>query len=125
MNRRTTAWILGGAVSLAWACASSAPPPPTGSVIGFAVDESGNVLPGVSVTIQNDKGKMVETVITAEDGSYAFPTIAPGQYQVLTYFKGFQARQPIDVTVQSGKEARLQPLVLVAPGEKRPAATPR
>jgi Carboxypeptidase regulatory-like domain len=122
MLRRGSARIalfLGACLSLA--CASK-PPVPTGSVGGIAVDTYGHSLPGVTVTIQSDAGKAVETVLTAADGSYFFPTIPVGQYQVLTLFAGFTAPTPLAATVTAGQSTRLKPLVLVPPDTPLPAA---
>ena len=113
------ALFLGACLSLA--CASK-PPVPTGSVSGIAVDTYGHSLPGVTVTIQSDAGKAVETVLTAADGSYFFPTIPVGQYQVMTLFAGFTAPTPLAATVTAGQSTRLKPLVLVPPDTPIPAA---
>jgi hypothetical protein len=104
--------FLGACLSLA--CASK-PPVPTGSVSGIAVDTFGHSLPGVTVTIQSDAGKAVETVLTGPDGSYFFPTIPVGQYQVLTEFAGFTAASPLVAIVTAGQATRLKPLVLMPP----------
>ena len=101
---------------LALSCASK-PPVPTGSVSGIAVDTYGHSLPGVTVTIQSEAGKPVETVQTAADGSYFFAAIPIGQYQVLTLFAGFTAQAPLSATVTAGQSTRLRPLVLVPPGD--------
>jgi hypothetical protein len=106
-------------VCLLLACASK-PPVPTGSVSGIAVDTAGHGLPGITVTIQSEAGKAVETVLTASDGSYSFAAIPAGNYRVLTFFAGFTAPSPLPATVTAGQAARLQPLVLVPPGD--PAA---
>jgi hypothetical protein len=102
-------------VCLSLACGSSAPVP-TGSVGGIAVDGSGNVLPGITVSLQSEAGKTVQTVITSEDGSYSFQEVSAGRYRVLTLFAGFSTPKPLDVTVETGMQIKLQPLVLLPPG---------
>lgn len=104
--------VVGFCLSLS--CASKSPAP-TGSVRGVAVDDSGHGLPGITVTIQTAGGKPVDTVVTDPDGSYFFPAVPPGQYQVLTYFKGFKAPVPLPATVSTGQPTQLPPLRLVSP----------
>ena len=100
------------------ACASKGPAAPTGSVRGVAVDDSsGRSLPGVTVTIQTVSGKVVDTVVTAPDGSYEFPTVPAGQYEVVTYFRGFKALAPLSVSVAAGFPTSAPPLRLVSPDE--------
>jgi hypothetical protein len=110
-------WIGLFLVASVWLSCASKPPVPTGSVSGVAVDTSGHSLPGVTVTIQSDAGKAVETVLTDADGSYSFPAIPVGQYRVTTVFAGFTAQAPLTVTVTAGQASRLKPLVLVPPGD--------
>jgi len=106
------------------ACASQPAGPPPGSVRGVAIDDaSGHGLPGITVTIQSASGKVVDTVVTAPDGSYEFPSVPPGQYQVVTYFQGFKALEPLAVSVASGSPSQASPLRLVAP-DSAPAAGP-
>lgn len=102
------------AAALALACASGSPAP-TGSVRGVAVDDSGHGLPGITVTIQTAAGKIVDTVVTAPDGSYEFPAVPAGEYRVMTYFRGFQSPEPLSVSVAAGAPNNLPPLRLVAP----------
>jgi Carboxypeptidase regulatory-like domain len=112
-----TSLALGAALafSLALACASKAPGP-TGTVSGVAVDRSGHGLPGITVTIQTDSGKVVDTVVTASDGSYLFPSVPPGRYQVLTLLSGFTTPSPLGAFVTSGQSTTLPPLLILAPG---------
>ncbi len=100
------------------ACASGGAAASTGSVRGVAVDDSsGHGLPGITVTIQTAAGKVVDTVVTAPDGSYEFPSVPAGEYQVVTYFRGFKALAPLAVSVAAGSPTSAPPLRLVAPDE--------
>ncbi len=98
------------------ACASGNSAAPTGSVRGVAVDDaSGHGLPGITVTIQTVAGKVVDTVVTDPDGSYEFPTVPAGQYEIVTYFKGFKALAPLSVSVAAGSPSQAAPLRLISP----------
>jgi carboxypeptidase family protein len=106
------------------ACASGKPAAPTGSVRGVAVDDaSGHGLPGITVTIQTGAGRVVDTVVTAPDGSYEFPSVPAGQYEIVTYFQGFKALAPLPVSVAAGSPSQPPPLRLIAP-DSAPAAGP-
>lgn len=119
MKRAGTAALLGIACALAvaasLACASK-PSVPAGTVSGVAVDRAGHGLPGITVSIQTDAGKIIDTVVTAADGSYLFPSVPPGRYQVLTLLAGFTAPSPLGAFVTSGQSTALPPLLILAPG---------
>ena len=53
----------------------------TGEIIGKIVDESGSVLPGVTVTLRGAGVAGAPTVVTAETGTYRFPVLPPGTYE--------------------------------------------
>ena len=48
----------------------------TGEIIGKVVDESGSVLPGVTVTLRGAGVAGAPTVVTSETGTYRFPVLA-------------------------------------------------
>jgi hypothetical protein len=124
MRFRISAVLVVTAALSAASCASSAPAAPTGSVRGVAVDDaSGHGLPGITVTIQTVAGKVVDTVVTDPDGSYEFPAVPAGQYEIVTYFQGFKALTPLAVSVAAGSPSQAAPLRLIAP-DSAPAAGP-
>lgn len=114
MQNRLTAWLTWIVLAAAAAC-SSAPPAQLGVVRGVAVDSDGNVLPGITVSLQAPDGKLVQTVTTGEDGSYDFPAVPVGQYQVLSTFAGYTTPKPLDAKVTPSGLAYLPKLVLVSP----------
>jgi hypothetical protein len=102
-------------VAASLACASK-PSVPPGTVAGVAVGRAGHGLPGITVTIQTDSGKVIDTVVTAADGSYMFPSVPPGRYQVLTLLRGFTTPNPLSALVVSGQSTQMPPLLVLAPG---------
>ena len=67
----------------------------TGTISGNARDESGAVLPGVTVTARNQLTNLSRESITAEDGGYTISYLPVGTYDVtftLSGFKTFTAR---------------------------------
>ena len=65
--------------------------PETGIVAGKVTDASDTTLPGVTVSIEGDRGKT--TVFTEDDGSYRFVLLPPGSYLVRAELSGFGASQ--------------------------------
>ena len=61
----------------------------TGEIIGKVVDESGSVLPGVTVTLRGAGVAGAPTVVTSETGVYRFPVLPPGTYSVEYALTGF------------------------------------
>jgi hypothetical protein len=96
----------------------------TGSILVKAVDEQGGVVPGVTITITSPvlvSGSM--TGVTDAAGTYRFPSLVPGTYEVRLELSGFQSivRQGIAVLVgqttpieQSLKVATLAETVTVS-----------
>jgi len=54
-----------------------------GSIGGTVTDESGGVLPGVTVTITSTERNTVDTVVTNESGYFTKERMLPGTYQVI------------------------------------------
>src|SRR6185436_7936149 len=73
----------------------------TGEIIGKIVDESGSVLPGVTVTLRGAGVAGAPTVVTSESGVYRFPVLPPGTYSLEYALTGFGTIKreaiPIDV----------------------------
>jgi outer membrane receptor protein involved in Fe transport len=58
---------------------------------GTVTDNSGGVLPGVTVTLQNLDTGLVRTAVTNELGKYNFPTVPPtGRWTLTAELSGFQ-----------------------------------
>lgn len=109
-------WIgLAATVCLSLSCASATSGPP-GSLRGTAVDDRGNPLPGITVSLQAQDGKLVQTALTAGDGSYSIQDVPAGKYTVTTTFQGFTAPKPLSAIVIGGANVNLPPLVLLPPG---------
>ena len=61
----------------------------TGQIIGKVVDESGSVLPGVTVTLRGAGVAGAPTVVTSDTGIYRFPVLPPGTYNLEYAIAGF------------------------------------
>ena len=68
----------------------------TGQLVGSAQDQSGAVVPGVELQLQNEDTKAVLTAAASADGGFVFPTLSPGSYTLTVSKQGF------DTTVYKG-----------------------
>jgi hypothetical protein len=74
---------------------------PTGIISGIVTDESGAVIPNVSVSVINKATDISRVVNTDTDGRYSVPALAAGVYQVRVELKGFRTLQR-EATVEVG-----------------------
>src|SRR3989441_6780905 len=58
-------------------------------VQGTVRDESGAVLPGVTITTTNLETGLVRTGLTAGEGRYVIPALPPGTYKISAELQGF------------------------------------
>jgi hypothetical protein len=73
----------------------------TGDIRGRAMDGSGAVLPGVTVTLTSPVLITPKTAITDPQGGYTFPALTPGTYAVTFELTGFRkfSRTAVEVAV--------------------------
>jgi hypothetical protein len=102
MRRLLFAWVL---VLL---CASGARAQfETGGITGTVRDNSGGVLPGVTVTLTNLDTGVVQTATTNDSGLYEFFTLRLGRYEVRAELSGFTAARVPEVSVGIGSRQRV------------------
>jgi hypothetical protein len=77
-----------------------------GEITGEIRDSSGAVLPGVTVTAQNQSTNAVRTVTSNVAGVYSFPALPPGTYTLKVELPGFHTATRA-VTLQVQQTARL------------------
>jgi hypothetical protein len=82
----------------------------TGSINGTVTDNTGAVLPGVTVTATSPSLMGVQTMVTNDQGQYRFPTLPPGSYRVEYQLAGFTtvAREAIVVTLNFAATINVQ-----------------
>ena len=61
----------------------------TGSIVGTVTDDTGGVLPGVTVTIKGPAIVGTQTDVTNDKGFYRFAALPPGSYTVSFGLSGF------------------------------------
>jgi hypothetical protein len=79
----------------------------TGDIRGTVTDESGAVLPGVTVTIRGRAVPGAPTTVTNESGVFRFPTLPPGSYDVTVELQGFATQTQTGVPVALGGSAEV------------------
>jgi hypothetical protein len=90
----------------------------TGALSGRATDESGAVIPGVSIVVQHLETGVKQSAETNSSGLYRFPVLTPGSYSITAGFKNFRdvqglvrvlvgntTLQDIKLQVGAGKDA--------------------
>jgi len=105
--------LAGGLTLVAPASAQSneAPNTQTGSIVGTVVDNNNDTIPNATVVLQNPAGDPL-TVVTKDDGSFAFHDVTPGiAYPITIAAAGF-ADWSSSVTVEPGQDKALTDIKL-------------
>ena len=77
----------------------------TGDIRGVVTDESGAVLPGVTVTLSGPAVQGTPSTVSNESGVYRFPNLAVGIYQVSAELAGFATKAQTGIQVVLGATA--------------------
>ncbi len=85
-----------------------------GVLSGQVVDALGARVAGASVTVTRDGSQISETKSDAE-GTFAFPNLAAGRYQIIATASGFQARTTDPVYAGPGTRASVEVVLEVGP----------
>ncbi len=94
--------LLAGILTL-WAASASAQA--IGSIFGKVTDESGAVLPGVTVTVTGPTLQQPLVAVTTGTGAYQFPNVPIGKFTVTFEMSGFKKVTRPDVVIESGFNA--------------------
>src|SRR5580765_8134688 len=81
--------------SVAWAQA-------TAELNGRVTDESGGVLPGVTMTATQTATGLVRSAVTGADGAYLFANLPTGPYRLEAALQGFKTYVQTGVVLQVG-----------------------
>src|SRR5882724_9131882 len=85
----------------------------TGTVRGYVADDSGNFLPGASVTMYGESlGAAGRTAITDLEGAFAFDAVPVGTYALKTVMIGYRPYEIVQIVVNPD-ETRTFNVVLV------------
>jgi outer membrane receptor protein involved in Fe transport len=101
---RTKLLTLLAAAVMAFPSAAIAQLGQTATLSGTVADQSGAVLPGVTVTVTGDAVLGgTRTAVTDENGAYRFPSLPPGTYTVSAELSGFKPFSQQQVRLQLGQ----------------------
>jgi outer membrane receptor protein involved in Fe transport len=99
----------------------------TGEIIGTVTDNSGAVLPGVTVELTGEHMPGSQSSVTSDRGTYRFVNLPPGSYDLLFTLQGFRTlRHPamrvsvgatitVDVSLEIGEFAEAVTVVAQTP----------
>src|SRR5215467_972564 len=104
---RVRAFVLAFVALLATAGLASAQGQQTGEIFGKATDQSGAVLPGVTVTLTAPTLLQPQVAVTSETGTYQFPRLDIGVYTVKFELTGFKTVVNEGVRVTVGFSAQV------------------
>ena len=79
----------------------------TGEIFGKAMDESGSVLPGATVTLTSPALLRSQAAVTTASGAYRFPNIPIGVYSVTVELSGFAKTIRKDIKIETGFNAQV------------------
>jgi hypothetical protein len=78
-----------------------------GSIKGRVTDPANTVVTGANVKIESSETGLSKSVITTEDGYYAFPLLPLGEYTVIVQAPGFDTQRHPGVVLDAGVEATI------------------
>src|SRR5437868_691152 len=80
---------------------------PTGTILGTVKDTNGGTIAGAEVIVTNSDTGLTRTGTTEDDGTYRFPALAVGQYEVQVTKGGFQKAVHKGLTLQVAQAANV------------------
>ena len=90
--------------TLAWAQA-------TGGISGTARDQSGGVLPGVTITVTHAGTGATRTAVSNESGAYALPNLPLGPYRFEATLQGFNTFTQTGIVLQVNSNPVVNPVL--------------
>ena len=80
----------------------------TGEIQGRVIDETGERLPGVEITVRGPNLQGERSVISTPNGDYYFPLLPIGRYTLTYKLEGFVPLTQENVIVRLGRVTRLK-----------------
>src|SRR5450432_1520278 len=84
----------------------------TGQITGSVVDAGGASVPGADVQLTNELSKQVRTFSAGSNGSFSFPSLISGTYDVHISKQGFKAYDSKGIVLASGESVDLHEVAL-------------
>src|SRR5262245_15521094 len=87
----------------------------TGAITGAVKDQSGAVLPGVTITITNTETKARRSFVTDENGDYIVTVLPVGAYRIEGRMTGFKTGRAENIRLNVNDKLRID--LALQPGE--------
>jgi Carboxypeptidase regulatory-like domain/TonB dependent receptor len=119
--------FLASAIVVLFFAATPAAQQGTSEIRGRVVDQSGAVLPGVTVVLTNEDTGVFRETISGADGSYVASQLIPGRYSILAKLSGFRKLELTRLVLQLGTTLTINLPLEVGPYEETvtvPSTTP-
>jgi hypothetical protein len=91
----------------------------TGTILGVVKDASEAVVAGAKITVRNKATQDVRTAISEHDGSFVFPLLEPGRYEISIEAAGFRKFVDTDESLTVGQNLRLTPTLAVGTAQQK------
>jgi hypothetical protein len=85
-----------------------------GTILGTVRDQSGAVMPGCAVTVENTGTSLRRSTITDETGAYTAQNLEPGTYKVQIELPGFKVAEYTGVQLRAQQTIRIDGTMSVA-----------
>ncbi|HXF05129.1 MAG TPA: carboxypeptidase-like regulatory domain-containing protein, partial [Blastocatellia bacterium] len=95
----------------------------TATIRGTIRDESGAVVPGANITIQNMNKGWTRTTTTDSQGDYVITQLPADTYAITVQLTGFKTEVREGIVLQVGQEARIDFTLTVGQLEERVVVT--
>ena len=122
-----TLFLASVVVALFLAVATPAAQQGTSEIRGRVVDQTGAVLPGVTVVVTNEDSGVSRKTSSGADGSYFATQLNPGRYRILAKLSGFRSLELTRLVLQLGRTLTINLPLEVGPHEETvtvPSTTP-
>ncbi|HYR85855.1 MAG TPA: TonB-dependent receptor [Terriglobia bacterium] len=85
-----------------------------GTILGTVRDQSGALLPGCVVTVENSGTSVRRGTVADEAGTYTAPNLEPGTYKVKMEMLGFQVAEYTNIQLLARQTIRIDSQMMVA-----------
>ena len=85
----------------------------TAQLSGTVRDESGGVLPGVSITVTQTNTSAIRTAVSDETGGYVIPNLPVGPYRLKVALSGFNTYVQEGIVLQVNSNLTMNPVLQV------------
>src|SRR6185369_247760 len=79
----------------------------TSRITGIVTDANGAIVVNASVTLKNKETRAERSASTNDEGRYVFPSLEPGDYDIVVDAKGFRKSTVSSVAAQVSKSVNI------------------